>query len=160
MEGKGPYAIFNFIDIELRNTQGYQTFYGNYFQYGIGIRSVVKARVSGITQGNGAKVRIFGTGWAYKGSQSQGIFTFHYWDWSTGIGSVVPLNYGAGYSIDDDIVIRIQGLRKVVYDDEVSSTAAALQEENALGNVRPVPTDSPPRYRIIRPAPVGNAAGI
>ena len=159
IEEKVPYGIFNFVDVELRNTYGYQTFFGNAFRYDLfGIRSAAKIMVSGITQGSGAKCRIFGTGWSYDGFTRAGIFTTYYFKWSTGIGSVVALNYGSGYTKDDDITIRVQGIQKLVYDDE-ASFSSSLTEDQISGVVQR-PTDQLPRSRWIRPAPAGYDAVI
>jgi hypothetical protein len=112
-EEKVPYGIYNWVDVDLVN--GEQAVDGPTFYYGSCLaRARATIRVTGITSGSGARVRIFGTGWEWLGCETSGVFTNSRYNLSTGIGQVVPLAYGEGYSRDDTITIRVVGIQKLL----------------------------------------------
>ena len=97
------YGIYPLIDIPIESN-GYQEivgpWYGAYVLLDNGtrrwfpLRYTCKLTISGKTSGSGAVLRVNGSG--------------HVGFWpATAAASAVPLSFGAGYSKDDDIVIRI-----------------------------------------------------
>lgn len=128
---KTRYGIYRFVDIPLENGEfdlpgpwfwhGYQDSCGTWRNYPIAPR--VQGSVSGITSGEGAVLRVNGSGWAFGGAEcgeprynatggcSSSCY-ITYW-LSSGVASAVARKFGEGYNAEDDIIVRIRGLGTV-----------------------------------------------